>query len=106
VCDGPSAEEVARRHRPKVILLDIGLPGMDGYEVASELRRRTLEPRPHLVAVTGYGQESDRARSLDAGFDDHLVKPAAFAAIEAIVSAVPHAQAAPEGSEQQAPTAE
>ena len=74
--DGPSALEIARQFQPQIALLDIGLPVMDGYELA----RRLLESRDRsaslqLIAVTGYGQDSDRRRALDAGFTAHLVKP-------------------------------
>jgi CheY-like chemotaxis protein len=60
------------------VLLDIGLPVMDGYEVARQLRQRTEARPPTLFAVTGYGQEQDRAQALAAGFDDHIVKPVDF----------------------------
>ena len=73
--DGPSAVAAAGDFRPDVILLDIGLPGMSGYEVARALRRDPGVAGAMLVAVTGYGQEEDRARSRAAGFDHHLVKP-------------------------------
>jgi PAS domain S-box-containing protein len=72
--DGPSALEAAGRIKPHVAVVDIGLPGMDGYEVARQLRR-TYPTGLRLVAVTGYGQDSDREQSRDAGFDAHLVKP-------------------------------
>ncbi len=72
---GPDALEVARSSCPDVVLLDIGLPGMDGYEVARRLRQDEANKRVLLVAVTGYGQDDDRRRSSDAGFDHHLVKP-------------------------------
>jgi PAS domain S-box-containing protein len=72
--DGPSALKIAEDLRPLVVLVDIGLPGMDGYEFARQLRR--AQPTgPRLVAITGYGQPSDRARSREAGFAAHLVKP-------------------------------
>ena len=72
--DGPSALTIAEDLQPLVVLVDIGLPGMDGYEFARQLRR--AQPAgPRLVAITGYGQPSDRARSRDAGFVAHLVKP-------------------------------
>ena len=61
--------------RPDVVLLDIGLPGMDGYEVARRLRSLPDGPRIRLIALTGYGQSEDRRRALEAGFDAHLVKP-------------------------------
>lgn len=73
--DGPAALATASEFRPEVVFLDIGLPVMDGYEVARRFRDSALEPRPLLVAVTGYGQLADRERSADAGFDRHLVKP-------------------------------
>lgn len=73
--DGPSAIESAASGRFDAILLDIGLPGMDGYRVAESLRARTDVVQPLLIALTGYGQEQDLARSHAAGFDHHLVKP-------------------------------
>jgi PAS domain S-box-containing protein len=73
--DGVAALQAAREVRPEVVLLDIGLPGMDGYEVASRLRATPGLERVRLIALTGYGQEADRRRSSLAGFDHHLVKP-------------------------------
>ena len=73
--DGPGALLAAQEHQPEYVLLDIGLPGMDGYEVAQHLRQDTNLAGVTLVAVSGYGQESDRRRSQEAGFDQHLVKP-------------------------------
>jgi len=67
--------EAAQKYQPEVILLDIGLPGMNGYEVARQLRQQPAMANVLLVAVTGYGQEDDRRRSKMAGFDYHLVKP-------------------------------
>ena len=67
--------EAAAEFRPDVVLLDIGLPGMDGYEVARRLRRTPRPAAAVLVALTGWGQEEDRRRSREAGFDHHLVKP-------------------------------
>ena len=72
---GPEGIKVAKRHPPEFILLDIGLPGMGGYEVASRLRRETCGKDAVIVAVSGYGQEEDRRRSKEAGFDHHLIKP-------------------------------
>ena len=60
---------------PEVAILDIGLPVMDGYELAQKLRERLGAATPSLFAVTGYGQETDRSRSRAAGFDEHFVKP-------------------------------
>ena len=73
--DGPAALEEARAHPPDVVLLDIGLPGMDGYQVARRLRELDGMDRALLVALTGYGRDEDRRRSMEAGFDHHLVKP-------------------------------
>ncbi len=73
--DGPSALEVAEEFQPDAALLDLGLPLMDGYEVAERLSGSAVGRRPILVAVTGYGQVSDQERSRAAGFDAHVVKP-------------------------------
>ncbi|HJT76714.1 MAG TPA: response regulator [Gemmataceae bacterium] len=73
--DGPTALAVAAAERPDVILLDIGLPGLDGYEVARRLRRQPWAVAVRLLALTGYGQEKDRQDADAAGFDRHLVKP-------------------------------
>jgi two-component system CheB/CheR fusion protein len=73
--DGREALAVARAFLPQVILLDIGLPGMSGYEVARELRRDPAFANVTLIALTGYGQAEDRRRSKAAGFDHHLTKP-------------------------------
>jgi signal transduction histidine kinase/DNA-binding response OmpR family regulator len=75
VYDGPGALDVAESFHPQAVLLDIGLPGMDGYEVARRLRQRPQFTRVLLVAVTGYNQEDDRRRSQEAGFDHYMVKP-------------------------------
>lgn len=73
--NGLAGLELVRQHRPHIVLCDIGLPGMDGYAVAARLREPGHEPRPTMIALTGYGQPEDRARALAAGFDHHLVKP-------------------------------
>ena len=73
---GVRAVEAARQFRPEVVLHDIGLPGLTGYEVTRELRRDPVTRAALVVAMTGYGQETDRQRSREAGFDHHLVKPA------------------------------
>ena len=73
--NGPEALEAAATFNPEVVLLDIGLPGMNGYEVARHLRSRPHSLGITLIAVTGYGQESDRMRTAEAGFDRHLTKP-------------------------------
>lgn len=76
--DGPSALECAQASPPAVVLLDIGLPGMDGYEVARRMRAGAVCRGTLLVALTGYGQEEDRAHAHAAGFDHHCVKPIDF----------------------------
>jgi len=73
--DGPTAIETARVHRPEFVLLDLGLPGMDGYQVATRLRQEQGSQDAVIIAVSGYGQEDDRCRSREAGFNHHLVKP-------------------------------
>ncbi len=73
--NGPSALEVAASFRPDAIILDIGLPGLDGYQVAQRLREDPTLKNVTLIAVTGYGQEEDLRRSREVGFDHHLVKP-------------------------------
>jgi len=85
--DGPAALEAAGKFRPEAILLDIGLPRMDGYEVARRLRQQLRQDdKVLLVALTGYGQEEDRRRSREAGFDIHLVKPVDPQELEDILS--------------------
>ncbi len=79
--DGRDAIDAARDHRPEVILLDIGLPGMNGYDVARAVRRDPDLAGATLIAISGYGQDHDRRRSADAGFDHHLVKPVDYAVL-------------------------
>lgn len=74
--DGPSAVRVIKEQRPDVALIDIGLPEMDGYEVARALRKDLPPGVLRLIAMTGYGQAADKATALAAGFDAHIVKPA------------------------------
>jgi CheY-like chemotaxis protein len=83
--DGPEALRVAASFRPHTAILDLGLPVMDGYELAVKLRELLASCPPRLVALTGYGQESDKARSREAGFDVHLVKPVDLATIVALL---------------------
>jgi len=87
--DGIEAVAAAARLRPDAILLDIGLPGIDGYEAARRIRREDGNQGLVLVALTGWGQEGDRRRALEAGFDYHLVKPADLATLESLLNAVP-----------------
>jgi signal transduction histidine kinase len=80
--DGPGALEAARTFRPEVVLLDIGLPGMDGFTVAQRLREQPEFAQVGLLALTGYGQEEDRRRAEEAGFNAHMVKPADVDALQ------------------------
>ncbi|WAS96560.1 ATP-binding protein [Nannocystis punicea] len=89
--DGAGALAAAREFRPAVVLLDIGLPDMDGYEVGRRLRREPGLERALVIAVTGYGQDDARRRSQDAGFDCHLVKPVSEEALEAALNTVARA---------------
>jgi len=75
-------------YRPGVVILDIGMPGMDGYQVARAIRGRPDGERIPLVAVTGWGQEEDRRRVREAGFDHHLVKPADIGALRALLGSL------------------
>lgn len=86
--DGPSAIVAAERSRPDLILLDIGLPDMDGYEVARRLRKNPRTSAAVLAALTGYGQPSDRARTAAAGFNAHFVKPVDFEELQRFVSRI------------------
>jgi CheY-like chemotaxis protein len=80
--DGPAALEAAQVFRPELILLDIGLPDMDGYEVARRLRTELHMDETVLIAMTGYGHEQDRRKAQAAGFNHHLVKPVDPAALQ------------------------
>lgn len=84
--DGPSAIELAREVRPDVVLLDIGLPVMDGYEVAERLRREATVRDCLIIAISGYGQESDRQKSREAGMDHHMTKPIDLDALIGLLS--------------------
>ena len=81
--DAPAALDVAAEFAPDVALLDIGLPAMDGYELAARLRELPGLSRLRLIAVTGYGRKEDRRRTQEAGFHLHLVKPIDMDALEA-----------------------
>ncbi|MCZ7687721.1 MAG: response regulator [Sandaracinaceae bacterium] len=80
--DGPEALRVAAELHPEVAVLDIGLPRMDGYELAERMREELPEQPLRLIALTGYGQAGDRERSAKAGFAAHLVKPVDLAQLE------------------------
>ncbi len=84
--DGASALDIARQFVPDVLILDIGLPGMDGFEVARQLRNRPESKNALLIALTGYGEAESRLRSQEAGFDHHVVKPADIDFLLSLVS--------------------
>ncbi|MDR5801412.1 response regulator [Caballeronia sp. LZ001] len=86
VHDATAALEISETFAPQIVLLDIGLPGMDGFRLACEMRKRPATADALLIAVTGYGQAHDRQRSKEAGFDHHLVKPVAFEEIQKAVA--------------------
>src|SRR5262249_3611954 len=87
--DGPTALAKAAVFKPHIALLDIGLPVMDGYELARRVREQPEMRRVRLFAVTGYGQESDRMRSRAAGFQEHLVKPIDLAKLQSLIEKTP-----------------
>ena len=95
VHDGPAALELAAAFAPDVALLDIGLPGMNGLELARRLRQLEGLQDILLIAQTGWGQEEDRIRSREAGFDHHLVKPLGLAALQAPLAAMPKSAGRP-----------
>ena len=86
--DGPTAVKRAVEYVPDVVLLDIGLPGLNGYEVARQIRKEPTLKKVVLVALTGYGQESDKHASAEAGFNHHLIKPARIAEVRHILETV------------------
>ena len=83
--DGPAALEIAETFRPQIGVLDLGLPVMDGFELARSLQRQTHLGAPKLIALTGYGQSEDRAKTAEAGFAAHLVKPVDFEKLRALM---------------------
>src|SRR4030095_392926 len=84
--DGVAAVETAERFRPDVVLLDIGLPRLNGYDACRRMRERPWGNDVVIVAMTGWGQESDRQKSRDAGFDHHMVKPVDYAALMSAIA--------------------
>ncbi len=88
VYNGKDALDVAHTFRPRVILLDIGLPGMDGFQVAQQIRNEPALQDVHLIAMTGYGQDRDRQRAQQAGFDAHLIKPVQPEALRTLLEAL------------------
>jgi CheY-like chemotaxis protein len=89
--DGPTALEAAAAYKPDAVLLDIGLPGMDGYEVARRMRQDPELAQTRLIAISGYCQEEDRQRSREAGFDHHLAKPTNLQELLALLGETPQA---------------
>lgn len=85
VHDGARALATMESYRPDVVLLDIGMPGMDGFEVARQVRQRPEFNNVMLIALTGWGQAEDRNRTQAAGFDYHLVKPADITALQSLL---------------------
>jgi CheY-like chemotaxis protein len=87
--DGPEALEMAAAHTYDLIILDIGMPGLTGYEVVSRMRAISHLHAATFVALTGWGAEGDRERARAAGFDRHLTKPAGMEAINSLLAALP-----------------
>ena len=92
--DGVSALEAAMRLRPDVVLLDIGLPRMNGYEVCRRIREEPWGRTVTIVALTGWGEEDDRQRSEEVGFDAHMVKPVDVDALMKLLASLPVAHEA------------
>jgi len=88
VYSGMDALDALTTYRPAVVLLDIGMPGMDGHEVARRIRETQDSQDVILIALTGWGQEEDRQRSRSAGFDYHLIKPADINAVQTLLMSV------------------
>jgi len=84
--DGQEGLRLASEFTPEIGLLDLGMPGMSGFDVARELRRRTAQAPPRIIAVTGWGQESDRRLTREAGFDFHLTKPVNHTELDMLLS--------------------
>ena len=84
--DGPRALASIDDFKPEVVVLDIGLPGMNGFDVAREMRKREATRDALLLALTGWGSDADRQEALDAGFDHHLTKPVTIEALEAALT--------------------
>jgi CheY-like chemotaxis protein len=96
--DGIAALEAAERLRPDAVLLDIGLPGLNGYEVCRRIRQTPWGEPITLVALTGWGQDEDRDRSREAGFDAHMVKPVDFDALLKLLASVSPVDAEPKSA--------
>jgi CheY-like chemotaxis protein len=86
-CDGPTGIELAHSLVPDIVVIDLGLPGVDGYEVARQIRASRSKD-VGLIALSGYGQAEDRRKALEAGFDTHIVKPADPAHLSTVISSL------------------
>jgi CheY-like chemotaxis protein len=82
---GREAFDLVEQQRPEAVFLDIGMPDLNGYEVAAAIRRQAWGKQVYLVAVTGWGQSEDKERALAAGFDQHLTKPVDLDQVEALL---------------------
>jgi len=85
---GRNGVAMVRQNEPDVVLCDIGLPGMDGLEVCRQIRELPTKTRPIMVAVTGWGQDADRRKTREAGFDHHLVKPVGIGSLNQLLQNV------------------
>jgi CheY-like chemotaxis protein len=83
--DGPTALDLYRKYRPRLLLLDLGLPGVDGFEVARRIRSEFAGDGTVIIAVTGYGREQDRQRCTEAGMDHFLLKPVDFVELRGLL---------------------
>ena len=92
--DGVTGLDLALRERPQIGLIDIGLPGIDGYQVAANIRASPMRGDMYLIAITGYGRPEDRSRALDAGFDAYVIKPVNPSELERLISAARRARTA------------
>jgi CheY-like chemotaxis protein len=88
VHDGAEALVAGDSFEPQLVLLDIGMPVLNGYETARRIKKRPWGEKTHLVALTGWGEEADRSKALEAGFEHHLVKPAEPGALQAVIDRV------------------
>ncbi len=86
---GPAALDITKVYAPDVVFLDIGMPGMDGYEVARRMRQQPGLEKVVLAALTGWGQQEDRRRTAEAGFNHHLVKPPESKLVDRVLAELP-----------------
>ena len=87
--DGEAAVALAAEYRPRLVLMDLGMPKVDGYEAARRMRAQSWGAELFLVALTGWGTEEDRRRTQDAGFDSHLVKPIDMGILRKVIAELP-----------------